>query len=95
MINTLTKLQRMGISYLLHSYAHTHVNNLHDGGIIRFEQNYVGNFTTMYVYLKDDRFPTFELSLDINEEINPRVEYEFDYDSLLDLYRIYEKGEHA
>lgn len=92
MIDTLTKLQRLGISYLLSEYANRHMSDLKKGGTIRFMTNYLGEFTNMFVHIKNDKYPVIESTFDMKEEINDRVEYEFDYDPEIKMFRIYEKG---
>lgn len=92
MIDTLTKLQRLGISYLLSEYANKRMSDLEKGGIIRFMTNYLGKFTDMYVYIRNDKYPTIVCTFEMKEEINDRVEYEFDYDSEIKMFRVYEKG---
>lgn len=92
MIDTLTKLQRLGISYLLTEYASKHITDLKNGGTIYFINNYVGDYVTMYARVKNQKYPIIECVLEMKEEINSRVEYEFDYDSDIRMFRIYEKG---
>lgn len=95
MIDTLTKLQRLGISYLLSEFANKSTFDLKRGGTIRFMTNYLGQFTNMFVRIKNDKYPVIESTFDMKEEINDRVEYEFDYDPKINMFRIYEKGEES
>ena len=92
MIDSLTKLQRLGISYLLSEYAHKHNTDLKKGGTIRFMTNYLGEFTNMFVRIKNEKYPVIECTFEFKEEINDRVEYEFDYDYDIQMFRVYEKG---
>ena len=93
MINTLTKLQRVGISYLLNEYAQHISRDVYKGGKIYFINNYLGNFTNMFVRITGEREPIITMTFEMKEEINDRITYEFIYDDKNLIFQIIEMGE--
>lgn len=88
----LSKLQRLGISFLLFQYAKHDSRLIRNGGIIRFVNNEMALVTNMFVKLNGVKETIISLTLSNTERINDKVEYRFEWDNYNQIFTIEERG---
>ena len=88
----LSKLQRLGISFLLTNYARHDSRLIRNGGTIRFVNNEMGRFTNMFVKLNGIKENILSLCLTDTEMINDKIEYVFEWSNNKQMLTIEEKG---
>lgn len=89
MLPKLTKLQCLGISYLLMESAIID-NNLYKGGIITFTNNYLSNTVNMYITNNYNK-KVYVFSVEMEECIDDRKVYQFEYEQTSLMFRIFER----
>lgn len=86
----LTKLQRLGISFLLFQYAKHDSRLIHNGGIIAFKR--YGGITVMIVSVDGVKKDLLSLVLEESEDINDKVQYRYVWDNYDQMFTIEERG---
>lgn len=86
----LSKLQRLGISFLLYQYAKYDSRLILNGGIIAFKRSY--DITVMIVSVDGVKKDLLSLVLEESEEINDKIQYRFVWDNYNQIFIIEERG---
>lgn len=86
----LTKLQRLGISFLLFQYAKHDSRLIRNGGIITFKRS--GGITVMIVSVDGVKKDLLSLVLEESEDINDKVQYRYVWDNYNQMFTIEERG---
>lgn len=86
----LSKLQRLGISFLLFQYAKHDSRLIRNGGIIAFKR--YGGITVMIVSVDGVKKDLLSLVLEESEDINDKVQYRYVWDNYNQMFTIEERG---
>ena len=90
---TLTKLQRIGISTLICGIR-DHGCPWLKCGFIKFTNNRVAQWCVMFIHTIDvnKKEIIYQMTLEYNENIDDKIEYEFEFDRFTQMYAITERG---
>lgn len=88
----LSKLQKLGLSFILLDLMHRGNPSLKHGGRIKFHTNQLGEWIDMYVIPNYESKVQFRYSLEINERIDDSYEYWFRYDETDKLFILSSKA---
>lgn len=86
----LSKLQRLGISFLLFQYAKHDSRLIRNGGTITFKRSPL--MTVMNVSVNGVADDLVSLVLEENENINEKVQYRYSWDNYDQMFLIEERG---